>query len=244
MDIQTPQKTSPINTNEKILSVADLLHHIVKNIHIIIAVSLVLAIVGFCFSSSSDIASYTATTRICIVPFENVENTEAQFSTILVNDCKALIANDNVSSAVIEKLGLDTDPSDLTGCVEVVSSSNCRILQINVTYGDDETAVSVANAVRDESISQIKSVVEVEDVRVVHEAEVTANSSDASPLFTAVLAAAAGALVSCCLFVLMYIFDNTIRTEKDVADCLDVRVLGVIPESRSVSVASVSVKNR
>ncbi len=222
----------------KALSVAELLHYIAKRVNIVLALALVCALLGCAYSIISDTTVYTASTRIYVVPFEDVESMEAQFSTIAVNDCKSIIVGENVAENVIKKLNLSVQKAALISAVEVVSTSNSRVIQINVTQNTPELAVKVANTLREEATSQIKSVAHVEDVRLIHEAEnATAISSVSLPV-AAVLGIAVGAVLSVCILAVMYLFDDTLRTDKDVTDCLALTTLSAIPEYRKPSAPS------
>lgn len=228
---------------EKKLSVAELLHYITKKSPLIVAVALVFAVIGFAIGPANAISEYTASTAIYIIPFDTLELTEAQFSTIFVNDCKALITGNNVADAVIKKLDLDMSTEALISLIEIPAQSNCRVVQIKFTDNDPAFAADIANAVREEAVAQIGSIMDVKEVRLIYEATVPGESSDSASMTTVILAALAGIIISVCVLALMYLLDETIRTDNDVADCLGVPVLGAIPYSRAVGISSASGKN-
>ncbi len=228
---------------EKKLSVPDLLHYIVKKVPLIVAVALVFAAIGYVMVAGSVTTEYTASTEIYIIPFDNLELTEAQFSTIFINDCKALITGINVADAVIEKLDLDMSASALISAIEIPAQSNCRVVQIKFTDSDPELATAIANAIREEAVSQIESIMNVKDIRLVYEAAIPNESIVSASMTTVVLAMMAGIILSVCVLAVIYLLDETIRTEADVADCLGVRVLGAIPDSRAVTIGSAPRKN-
>ncbi len=229
---------------EMTIRVPELIHFIIKKIPVIVAAALVFAVLGLVFSAITGGSSYTAITRICVIPFLDIEQTEAQFSTITMNDSKAIVTSESVAAAVIEKLELDMDPTDLTDSIELISTSNSRILQINVTNVSEELAVELANTVRTEATAQIKAVLPVEDVRLVNEATFATENTGSSGIFMAALAAVVGAFFAICVFVILFLTDKTVRTEEDVRDRLGLPVIAVIPESRSFGINSVSNKKR
>lgn len=221
----------------------NLLHYILKNAKFAIVAALVLAIIAYAFTALGQSESYTATTRIYVLPFEELEYVEAQFSTIFINDCKSLISGDTVADSVISKLSLDMTPADLVGSVKVTTQSNSRVLQIDVTADNEDLAVSLANAVREESIAHIEAVIDVVDIRTVNEAEHATLADSSSPITSAILAAAVGFILFVCALAVIYLLDETIRTDSDVTDCLGVCVLGSIPDSHEAGIGSASVKN-
>lgn len=225
------------------LDILDFLHFIQKKLPIIIVATLIFAVIGYALASSSAIAEYTSSTEVYILPFDTLEMTEAQFSTIFVNDCKAIISSNSVADAVIEKLGLDMNTSALTSSIEIVSQTNCRVLRINVTHSDPVVSASIANAIREEATAKIKATMDVKDVRIVSEAVAPEESPVSASKTTIVFVALAGFILAFGALIIVYLFDDSIRTEADVADCLGVRVLGAIPDSRAVAIGSAPRKN-
>lgn len=238
-------QVNDIAGEEKIFSVPELLHFIFKKSHIMIAVALLFAIGGYLFSILTYSPTYTAVTSIYVVTSVPVDPTDSQSATFAINDCKALITSRNIISAVIDELDLDTSISALTKCVSVSSSSNSRVFQINVKYHDDELAVSIANKIREIASKQIKSVVvSVEDVRTVYEADnADEEQSDSYGIVSAVVCALVGAILTAGVLILICFFDNSIRTEKDVKNALNTRVLCVIPDSDAFGIKSRADKN-
>ncbi len=217
---------------EKVLRIPDLLHYVIKNLKYVIIVALVFAVIGACVPILLDSPAYTASTRIYIIPFLEIESTEAQFSTIMVNDCKSIITGEDVIENVIKKLDLKTTVSDLISTIEVTSYSNSRVIQISTTQCAPDLAVKIANAVREESVGSIESIVTVEEVHLVHAADFATEVKGDSPVVFAALAAIASAALLICVFAVIYILDESIKTELDVRDCLGVPTLGAIPAHR------------
>lgn len=233
-----------ITGEEKIFSVPELLHYIFKKSHIMIAVALLFAVGGYLFSILTYSPTYTAVTSIYVVTSVPVDPTDSQSATFAINDCKVLITSRNIISAVIDELDLDTNVSTLTKCVSVSSSSNSRVFQINVNYHDDELAAAIANKIREIASVQIKSVVSVEDVRTVYEADsADEEQSESYGVVSAVVCALAGALITAGVLILICFFDSSIRTEKDVKNALNTRVLCAIPDSDAFGIKSTADKN-
>ena len=70
---------------------------------------------------------------------------------------------------------------------------------------------------------------------MVYEADVPQNPSSATATKTAKIAALVGAAVAIVFYAIIFILDNAIRTEEDVARYLDLSVLGVIPDSGDIN---------
>lgn len=223
------------NQNEMELDLLELFYYLKKKLWIIGSAFAVCAVVGFIVSLLFMAPQYTAVTRMYVLNRTNeasVVYADIQTSTYLLNDYKVLITGQNVTKEVIEILDLsDETPEDLAKKIEVTAPDNTRVLQINVTESDPKLAADIANCVREVSAEQIQEIMDVDAVKLVYEADVPEKKSGPNVMGNTVIAAALGLVVSTFVLVVMFMMDDTIRTEEDVERHLGLSTLGVIPMS-------------
>lgn len=214
------------------LDLVGLFFYLKKKVWVLVGTLLVCALIGFFVSNFLMESVYTASTRMYVLNRSNENNmvyADFQVSSQLLNDYKVLITGPNVTKKVIEKLGLDMTPNELAGKVSVTAPDDTRVLQVNVSDNDAKQAADIANCVREIAAGQIKDIMDVDAVKLVYEAEIPQQPSAPSVKKYTVLGAMAGVIFSISVLVLVYVMDDTIRTEDDVAHHLGLSVLAVIP---------------
>lgn len=223
------------SSNEFSIDLIGLFYRLKKKAPIIIAVTVVFAVIGFCISNFCIFPEYTASTRMYVLNRStsagSVTYSDIQISTSFLKDYKVLITGQNVTKQVIADLGLTMTPSELAEMISVTAPDDTRVLQISVTDVSAQRAASIANKVREVSGEQIKEIMDVDAVKLVYEADVpTKPSSPNVPKFT-ILAAGIGFVLMLAIYSLQFVLDDTIRTEEDVEKHLGISTFGVIPIS-------------
>ena len=222
------------HNEEMEIDLLELFHYLKKRILVIVAVCLVFAVVGFVGTNLFITPKYTTNTRMYVLNRSNENNvltSDFQIATYVMNDYKALITGQNVTKEVISRLGLDMKPNTLSKMIEVTSPENTRVLQINITDTDPQKAADIANTVREVASEQIKQIMDVDAVKMVYEAEVPKSPSGPSAIRNTALAGILGLILAVGIYTVIFIMDDTIRTEEDVTRYLGLSTLGVIPVS-------------
>lgn len=220
------------NQNEMELDLLELFHYLKKKLWLIGAAFVVCAVIGFAVSQFLMTPKYTASTRMYVLNRTNETNVvyaDIQTSTYLLTDYKVLITGENVTKEVIDILSLSDKPEELENKIEVTAPDNTRVLQINVTETDPVLAADIANCVRVVASTQIEEIMDVDAVKLVYEAAVPEEPSSPHVMLNTLIAAALGMFVSVFVLVVMFMLDDTIRTEEDVERYLGLSTLGVIP---------------
>lgn len=223
------------NRNEEMeLDLLELFYYLKKRIIVIAAALLVFAVIGFVGTKVFITPEYTTNTRMYVLNRSNENNvvtSDFQIASYVMSDYKALITGQNVTKEVIKKLNLDMTPAALSKMIQVTSPDNTRVLQINITHTDPRKAADIANTVREVASAQIKDIMDVDAVKLVYEAEVPEFPSGPNATRNGVIAAVLGLVLAVGVYTVIFILDDTIRTEEDVTRYLGLGTLGVIPVS-------------
>lgn len=225
------------NQNEMDINLVDLFFYLKKKILLIAAVFVACAVVGFLGTKLLVENEYTASTRVYVLNRSSettVVYSDYQISSKMLSDYKVLITGRNVTEEVISLLGLDWDDEDLARKISVTSPEDTQFVQINVTDTDPQRAADIANAVREVASVQIKELMDIEAVNLVYEAKVPKDPSGPNTMLNTVLAAGAGLILILAVLVLVFILDDTIRSEEDVERYLGLSVMGVIPDDEEL----------
>lgn len=227
------------NQNEMELDLLELFYYLKRKIWMIVASFVLCGVIGFTVSSFLIAPRYTASTRMYVLNRTNETNVvyaDIQISSYLLNDYKVLITGRNVTQEVIRRLNLSQKPERLAAQIDVTSPTNTRVLQINVTDTDAQLAADIANCVREVASEQIQEIMDVDAVKLVYAADVPEKPSSPNVRNNTIFAAAFGLFVSVFFLVVMFMMDDTIRTEEDVQRYLNLGTLGVIPKSSELDI--------
>lgn len=211
-----------------------LLHYLKKRIFFLLAVFLVVGLVSFVINQYFTTPQYTATTRVFILNRSNEStliSSDFTMSNYMINDYKVLITGRNVTDKVVEQLGLDMSSSALAGKISVSMEDNTRILQINATDTDPQRAADIANCVREVASTQIKEIMDVDAINLVYAAVAPRTASSPNVRMNTLVAALIGLAIATGVLTVIFVMDDTIRTEEDVERYLGLGTLGVIPMS-------------
>jgi capsular polysaccharide biosynthesis protein len=159
-------------------------------------------------------------------------------ATQLANDCEVLV----VGSSVVDKtvanletnLGMNISSAFIQSNLSVTSESNTRILDIHFTDTDPERAALVLNEVRKVASSEIMRVTKVDAVTTVYDAKVPTTPSNIPTQRDTILASVVGAVLSIAVLIVLYLMDDTIRSEDDVQRYLGLSTLAAIPVSEDL----------
>lgn len=228
------EKIMEHQNEEMEIDLLELFYYLKKRLWIIAIAFVVCAIIGYVFSAFFMAPEYTANTRMYVLNRSsetNVNYSDFQVSSYMLNDYKVLITGENVTKEVVKRLDLDIEYDALAERIVVESPNDTRVLQISITDTDAQRAANIANAVREIAALQIKDIMDVEAVKVVYEAHVPTEKSGPSVMKNTVIAAALGLIASIGVLAVIFIMDDTIHTEEDVEKYLGLSVLGVVPDS-------------
>ncbi len=231
--------------NEMEIDIEELLRYLQKKLGILISVVLICGILGWLFGTYVMTPKYTASTRVYVLNRSNdasIVYADIQISTYVSRDFEVLITGPNVTREVRSRLGLDMTDAQLSGIITVTPMEETRVLQIDVTHSNPQTAANIANCVREVSAEQIQGFVDADAVKTVYEADVPQKPSSMSAGKVTVLAALMGLFLCVGVFTMIFILDDTIRTEEDVARYLGLSVLGAIPESEDLKAQKAALR--
>lgn len=226
--------------NDFDFNLLDLLNYLKRKAIFILIAAATCALAGFLISSLFMTPQYTASTRVYVLNRSDgnaVVSSDFTLSNYMIADYKVLITGQNVTSEVIEELGLSMSPGGLAGKIAVSAPANTRVLQISVTDSNPEMAAVIANSVREVAARQLKEIMAVDAVNLVYEASVPTSPTSPNVMKNTVLVALLGAIAVTFIFAIVFILDDAIRTEEDVERYLGLNTLGVIPVSSDLATA-------
>ena len=226
-----------VNQKETEMDLLELFHHLKKKIPLLLAACLICAVATFAVTTLLIPQKYTAVTRVYVLNRSEdtaVVSADFSLSDYMINDYKVLITGRNVTKEVISQLNLDMTHRELSKMIQVSAADNTRVLQISVTDTEAQRAAEIANGVRDVAVAQIKAIMDVDAVNLVYAAETPEESASPNVWKNTLVGALVGLLAAAGVYSVIFLLDDTIRTEEDVERYLGISTVGVIPLSREL----------
>ncbi len=213
-----------------LMEVAGLLWH---RMWLIIICALITGAAGFVLSKFVVTEQYESITKIYVLNRQNdstLTYSDVQLGTQLTKDFPELIKSRYVAEQVIAAWELPYSYETLADKISVVTQSDTRIISIIVTDEDPWMAQQLADEVRKVASERIKSVMDIQAVNVVDEANFPEHPASPSVGKWTVIGALIGALLCMAAILLRFMLDDTIKTADDIEKYLGLSTLGMIPE--------------
>jgi len=204
-----------------------------KAVYIVI-IALIFGIAGFAGSKFLRTPIYQASAKLIVntqsADSQDVSNDRVNSAKALVDTYAIIIRDRDVLNQVIDELGLTESYSQLVDCVGVKAVNNTQIMQIIVQHPNQAIAFSVAEKIQELAPDVIKKSVGVGSVGIVGQPYSSPDPVSPNNRIDAIVMALVGFALACGIFIVLFLLDNTYKSDADIQDDLDVLVLGVIPK--------------
>jgi capsular exopolysaccharide synthesis family protein len=162
----------------------------------------------------------------------NVSSNDFSAAKDLLESYTQVLKSDTVLNKVIENLGLNCKPEDLSKVINSEPVENTAVFYVYVDYSDPYSAMQIANAIADVAPSEITRIVKSGGIEVIDRAELPTEPYESVSLTKCIMLGALGAgaaalLISFCIGLL----DATIRRKYEVTNSFTLPILGDIPEN-------------
>lgn len=202
-----------------------------KHLKLVIILPVVMAIATAGVSWGLMANQYTSTVSVYVLSSSEQSNAsqynELTAGQLMANDV-ATLAN---SSIVLERTAQELGMKSLGGYkVSVDSATTTRVIEISVAGDNAEQCAQIANKLAEVLSSVAQSVMGVENVNVIDQAEVPqAPSGPPRAMYTAV-AFLAGIFIAVAIVVIIDMVNTRVRTPEEAEELLGVPVIGRIPK--------------
>ena len=202
-----------------------------KHLKLVIILPVVMAIATAGVSWGLMANQYTSTVSVYVLG-SSEQSSASQYNELTAGQ---LMANDVAtlanSSIVLERTAQELGMKSLGGFeVSVDSATTTRVIEISVEGDNAEQCAQIANKLAEVLSSVAQSVMGVENVNVIDQAEVPqAPSGPPRAMYTAA-AFLAGIFIAVAIVVIIDMVNTRVRTPEEAEELLGVPVIGRIPK--------------
>lgn len=200
----------------------------IKFIGLSVGVCLVL---GFVYVQFLLTPMYHSSTTLILVSSNNQQNSAALQSEVnlnknLVTTYSEIVKSRSVLSQVIDKLELDDTTEELSKRITVSSVEDTEIIKIQVSDKNNKEAKKIASTTSEVFMKEVKEIYNLTNVSTIDEASLEKEPYNVNLIKQLFIAAAAGLVISMVVVFLIFYFDTTIKSSKDIEEKLELPVIG------------------
>ncbi|MFC0187161.1 YveK family protein [Fictibacillus aquaticus] len=220
---------------EETISLKELFAILRKRLWLIISLTVVAAVTAGIISFYFLTPIYQSSTELLVNQSKNdkqIDLNQVQTNLDLINTYNVIIKSPAILGIVIERMDLDLTVDQLNSQITVGSKENSQVVEVTVEDKDPKLAVELSNTIADVFRTEIKDIMNVDNVSILSKAELTENPSPVKPqpILNIAIALVVGLMGGVGLAFLIEYMDNTVKTEQDIEKILGVPVLGSILE--------------
>ena len=225
-----------MNNKEITISLKDFWRIFLKRFWIMILAAIVVAGGKFAFDTVTFTPVYSSTATMYILrqdgEVSSSYNTAYDFSSALsvVKDCDALIKSHTVLDSTIETLGLNMTYKQLYSSVSTSNPEDTRILKVTVIADSPENAKTIVDKICIVGAETINDAMGFEQVNFFEHGQENPLPANRTGLKTYAIFGLLAAVLVYAVFVVVFLLDDTIRTDEDIERYLSLTVIGDIPD--------------
>ncbi|RKD23098.1 capsular biosynthesis protein [Ammoniphilus oxalaticus] len=224
-----------MENQETTIELRELFEILKKRMLIIILVPLIAALTSGLVSFFALTPIYEASTQILVNKSQHQEAASPSMNDIqsdlkLIETYNVIFKSPRILEPAIRNMSLDLTPNQLSGKVKVSAVQGSQVMAISVEDPDPAMAVTIANGIAATFQQEIKPIMNVDNVQILSEAKVADKPSPIKPKSSLNIAIAfvVGLMTAVGIAFLLEYLDNTVKTEQDVEQILELTVLASI----------------
>ena len=237
------------NDNEEMeIDLLELLMVMKKHLAAILLAGIVGLVIMFACTTILMTPLYSASSMMYVMPDNSNSNSstlsDMQVGQQLTSDYSSMIESRSFMEDVIKKLNLTIDYQQLLEKVEVTNPTSSRILQVTVNDPSPQTAADIANEMASVAESKLKEITGMQAIKIYEEAAVPDRPSSPSLKKNCALGLLAGLILAMAVVTILYLLDDTIKTEEDIEKYLGISVLAMVPDRKDFANKKSNKRNR
>jgi len=231
---------------EETINLRDLFQVLRKRLWLIALIAIIAATISAVISFFVLTPVYQTSTQILVNQAKSEQQLynagAVQTNVQLISTYNDIIKSPAILDTVIEKLKLDGSAKSLSGQIQVTSAENSQVALITVQDTNAKRATEIANttaSVFQQKVPKIMNM-NIDNVSILSKADLAASKSPVKPqpVLNIAIALVVGLMVGIGLSFLLEYLDNTVKTEQDIENILELPVMGVITNIKDVPKAT------
>lgn len=213
------------------INIKDLFNFFISKIKIIGIIVGLFVILGVLYVKFLQVPMYHSATTLILVSDNNNNNSAAMQSDInlnknLVSTYSEIVKSRTVLKQVKKELKLDMSIKELSKQIEVTSVENTEIIRIEVSDEDNKLAQKIAEEVAKTFMNEVKDIYNLTNITIIDKASLEKKPYNVSMIKQVGLFGISGLVIGSIVVFLIFYFDTSIKSSKDIEEKLGLPVIG------------------
>lgn len=220
---------------EETISLKEIFNVIKNRLLLIISITLGAAIIAAVLSYFVLTPTYESSSQFIVNQSQPEQDTPYNVNDIranveIINTYNVIIKSPAILEEVINELNLPYSVGALSQNINVANEQDSQVVTVTATDEHPALAVEIANTTVAVFQDRVPDYMNVDNVSILTEAQLSANPSPVAPnpVLNIAIAIVLGVMLGVGLAFLLEYLDNTLTSEEDVEKNLGLPVLGVI----------------
>lgn len=204
-----------------------------KILYVIIAVIVGIAI-SVVYTFWIQVPVYKSSTSLVLAQSESNNTTITQsditLNKNLLSTYREIIKSRKILLKVISELDLDISYGELASQVSVSSVNDTELIVISVQNENNKLARDIANEIAKVFEDEIVEIYNIENVSIIDKAIVSKVPANVNEVKQIAIGFLLGLFLSSMVIVVLFYFDDTVKSEEDIEKKLGLPVLGLVPK--------------
>lgn len=190
-------------------------------------------ILGWHYTENMQVAMYKSQTSLVLTRSNDsttITQNDINLNKNLVSTYREIIKSRRILSKAIENLGLDMTEKELSSKVNVSSANDTELILITVVDEDNKLAKDIANEIASVFKEEITSIYNIENISIVDKAVKAKEPYNVNAIKQYIIAGGAGFLLASLIVVVMFYFDDTIKSNEEIEEKIGLSVLSTVPK--------------
>ena len=185
------------------------------------------------YTDNIQVAQYKSQTSLVLTSTGEITQSDISVNKNLVSTYREIIKSRRILMPVIQNLGLELEPEELSEKVNVTSTNDTEIIVITVTDTDSSKACDIANEIANVFQKDIGNMIPIDNISLVDEAVEAKVPYNVNVLKQYIIGCGAGFLIGSMLVVIMFYFDDSIKKAEDIEEKVGLSVLSTVPKYKN-----------
>lgn len=163
----------------------------------------------------------------------SITQSDLSLNSNLIGTYGQIIKSGKVLNKVIKNLRLDTTSDELFQSIRVTDKDNTQILEVTVQNEDSYIAKKIANELATVFSEEINEIYKINNVKIMDEAIEATQPCNVNHVKDIVMFIVFGVMFVCCVILIIYLTDTTVKDEDDIEELIDLPVVISLPISRN-----------
>lgn len=213
------------------INLEELLKFFISKIKFIILSMGLCLLLGFVYVQFLLTPMYHSSTTLILVSNNSQQNSAALQSEVnlnknLVSTYSEIVKSRSVLSQVIDRLQLDDTVGELSKRITVSSVENTEIIKIQVSDKNNQEAKKIANTTSKVFMKEVQKIYNLTNVSTIDQASLEEQPYNVNLMKQLLISGLIGFAISMVIVFLIFYFDTTIKSSKDIEEKLDLPVIG------------------